>query len=173
MAEPIPAAWADVVLAVQSRLVAVLGWDGSRIGVVAEGAEDVPRLVGESDLLLISGGEQPREGFDGGGRYQDLRNRTLTVAPRTRCELDEPDRDLYRLTVASTGLLRLEDQIADALEGWTPQDADGNDIALPLVLGTLDRARRLRRNPTWAAGGVEFKTGYQRKYTLPEAPEAT
>jgi hypothetical protein len=164
------AACGEILLAIAARVVSTTGLDATRVLIAAVSSPwDVPHHGAAQDILLMPRGEVPEAPVDGGGRYVNLRKRTLEVAVRTRLQLDTAQTDKTRLTDDSLGHLALEDRVCDGLENWFPLDADtGDAIATPLAVGRLTGPAKDHRDATWVSTQFTVDFLYERDLTLPE-----
>jgi hypothetical protein len=135
--------------------------------------EEVDAPLGERDVLIQLGNELPLPGRDGGGRHVNRRKRNLKVAARTRLHLDEPERDLVRLTHATQGHLKMEDLLVDCLESFIPTSAAGDALAQPLLCGEISPAARgtfgSHKSPSarlmsWFPASVEYVRSLDRSW---------
>lgn len=160
----------EILLAIQARLVAATGFHTTRVIIAAvANPGDVPHQGAEQDILIMPRDESPEVAVDGGGRYVNLRKRTIEVAARTRLRLDTAQGDEIRLTDTSLGHLALEDLIADALENWFPLDGTtGDALCTDLDVGRCSRPTKDPKDPTWVSSGFTMTFQYLRNLTLPE-----
>jgi len=165
---PAPAAFlraniGPIVLLMQAQLVKSTNLDQSRIMIVAEDGETVPRYQGDQDILIRPMGEDEEEGMlEGSGRVDDRRKRQIYVYCRTRVYLDPADQDAIRLTDASLGHFALEDQVANALQIWAAQDALGNILSFPVFVKGPTSAEKMRDDPNWVCSHFTATVEYER-----------
>lgn len=180
MASPPPAvgqvrsSFRDILLALRSQILNSLGWDPTRVLVVADEEEDVPHLTGDQDVLIRPRGESPEAGvIDASGRVDNYRIRRATVFLRSRVLLDVVGDSVVRLTDQALGHTVLEDQICDAAEAFFALDnyqpggsGPGNlMLACPARVGPLSEARRSRKHKEWVVSSFEVEFQYVRNLT--------
>ena len=160
----IPSNVGPILLLLQVQLATWLNWSMRRIIITALPPEQVPHYNAEQDVLLAPKSERPDVGaIDGGGRYDNIRYRTLDLVARTRLFLDLTGRDPSRLTDTSLGHFALEDKIVDAVELFFTVDANQNCLALPMRVGTISEPRReARENNNWVYSTFNVEFEYQR-----------
>lgn len=166
MATVIRSQIADILLAIQARIMSVLNFPAERVILdTLEGAEDREVHFEAEQYVYIraeSYGNAP--GFDGMGRIWAPQRWRITCTLWTRSGLDEPPGAGVFLTAASVGHLRLMHQFLDALLGYQPTDT-GDDTGNWLVQQPMQSTsgtgpRRARTDATWGRSSMAFEVVY-------------
>lgn len=128
MPSPIPTTTGAVLLALQAQLV---GW--TAIGLTADRiffstVIDPPHTTGDREILLVPENEHVDLSSIGAGRVERRVVRYMRVVIRTRCGLDEGNRDTAWLNNATLGHYALEDAVIDALDTFLAVDGNGNAL---------------------------------------------
>lgn len=143
MPSPIPTTTGAVLLALQAQLVAstAIGLTADRIffSVVI----DPPHTTGDREILLVPGDERVDLSSMGAGRIERRVARAMRVVIRTRCGLDEGNRDTNWLNNATLGHYALEDAVIDALDTFLAVDGSSNALTFaPIVYKGLQAPTR-------------------------------
>lgn len=162
MASQIRSTFREILLLLREQIITVTSLDPSRVILTAR--EDVPHVSAEQDILLVPLDEVPdRENIAAAGRVCNYRTRKVKVVLRSRLVLDQVGQDFVHLTDASLGHLALEDAVCDALEIFTPEDADRNALtACPVRLEGLSRPQPERAAPEWITSSWDLSVEYLR-----------
>lgn len=174
----------QILLAIQTQLVSWLAtnldksWTVDRVILIARPQQKVPHLMGDQDVLLRVRGESPNANvIDAAGRYDNRRERKVTVTMRCRALLDITGQDGIRLTDQTLGLLTLEDTVLDALETFLVTDDLSNLIAAaPIRMGALSDPEfgGAENRGAWVSSSFDLEIPYERAVTqMPWPPKAT
>ncbi len=124
-----------ILLAIQARIMDVTELPASLVLLVATDAQDTPHFAGLQDVLIRPMEESRSPGYlEGTGRNDDMRNRKVNIYCRVVSFTDPAGQDATKLTDATTGLLQLEDQVANALQIFLASDAQQNALTLPMYV---------------------------------------
>lgn len=173
------ARFTDILLAIQAQVASWLEWDVSRVLIVARPEDKVPHLMGDQDVVLRVRNEIAINNvIDAAGRYDNRRERRITVLMRVRYLVDVTGQDSQRLTDETNGLLTLEDDVLDALETFLVTDADSNILtACPIRVGALTDPSfggTPNRHAGWISSSFDLSVPYERAVTqIPWPFEAT
>lgn len=174
MATVVPTSLDVIILAVQARLIASLGWPAERVLVMDPALFDALDLTPQADafLLLWPDTETPdRPIFVGAGRLDTRATERILVEVRTRTALDEPQSRLVWLTDSVQGLGHIacaRHPVLDALIGWLPSDAAGDALTTcPLAPANGQRPTGDRKRPEWGRSTLYFDVQYVLKLTVP------
>lgn len=145
------AACRESLLALAAQIATTVGLDPTAVSITLDQPRDVPLTTGNFDCLLIVGGESTwDDAFDGGGRVNDLRSRSIEVCCRSRSYSDVPHVDNTRLAGATFGHLAFEDAVYDAVQAFICVDGSGNALGCPTTIGTISKPQRLKQDePGW------------------------
>ncbi len=155
---------ADVLLGIRSGLVGINGWSVDQIVV---SLEPDPPYHAQADWYASvrpRGGGPVPDRFGAAGRFSAVVIRRVVVTVRSRCALDEADRDLAKLTDLNLGHLRNEHAVINLLDGYQPVDASGNWLLVEpmrLVPGGISDPRRLPKEPEWVESSTEYEVQFE------------
>lgn len=158
-----PTSLADVLLAIQARLVDWLGWDEARVLIDARTDADhdraAPTLAEQYVRLAVKARTPDDASVEGRGRVYPLARAMLSCTLRTRVLTDKATADRAALTADGRGHLRAEELIWDALTNFYPTDAEGNWlVAEPLK--PRQGASPLRPPKEWTQSVLDFQVSY-------------
>lgn len=126
----IPTELGTILLAVQARLMAVLGYPDERVIIDARTDRDHettgPTQAEQYVRLQVKNRNLVAETVEARGRIYPHMKATISCVVRTRVNLDEASSDESALTVASRGHLPVEHKVWDALICFQPVDEDDN-----------------------------------------------
>lgn len=118
--------FADILLAVVTRLVDYLDLDSGQVGVVLD--QEVAPYVGARDILVLGGHfTAAAQGADAGRTFFPSTH-DLHVVVRTRSHLDQADRSKVLLTDADLGHYRFVESVMLALHTFWPRDTNNQYI---------------------------------------------
>lgn len=161
--------FADIVTALQTRLIAAAVVPASNITIIAE--QQAPSFRRPYALYLRARGMNPDNSYyRGGGRREMVVSRIVDVVLQLRDASDSSDTDLFFLTKEKSGLFDLEESTANALlEPWFPIAPNGTAMVVrPLQLLRSDDPRRTANRPIFGDSFLSFDLTYQMLLTLPE-----
>jgi hypothetical protein len=158
----------SILFACRTQLALVTGLPADRILPIARRDQDVPKLVGDQDILLRF------RGFK--ADHQNHRDRhdcrllhRLHVTVRTRFEMDSPDKDTRWLTDADKGNVPAWLAVLDGLQGFMPEDDDGNTTVEPLCVLEGDDGEKDAKDPGWGEAVLVFGVLVEAPLTLRQA----
>lgn len=133
MAGVIATSFGTILLACKSRIVTELEVDETLVKIASRNPMDVPKYNGDKDVILKTGNfthSQPVYG--GAGRTCIRITRWFDAICRTRNYLDETQVDQSWLTDTDNelGYIAWEEQVALCLCGFTPTDANQNQLVV-------------------------------------------
>ncbi|MDE2105775.1 MAG: hypothetical protein KGL39_51600 [Patescibacteria group bacterium] len=165
---PIRASLKDILLLIQTQVVAITGLDISRVIITAKSPDQVLHAGATEDILLRVMGERPDTNqIDGAGRIVNNRLRTVQVVVRTKVALDPTGQDQVHLTDPTLGHFVLEDSVVDALEEFFPLDINGNLLtAVPVRIGPWGLPTPDREDDTWLSSTADLEIVYTRNLDL-------
>ncbi len=166
MATIIRSNMADILLAIQARIMSVLEFPEERVVLdTLEGAEDREIHFEAEQYVYVraeSYGNAP--GFEGMGRIYAPQRWRVTCTLWTRSALDPPPGAGIFLTAASIGHLRLMNKLLDALLAYQPTDdgtEDGNWLVeQPMQSTSGTGPRKARTDGTWGRSSMAFEVVY-------------
>lgn len=166
MARPQTSAYAPILAAVRDRLLGddCLGPDAYvEVSLTPRDAYNLETRyvsVRPSGVMTVPA--------DGGGRHYKRLRRLLHVTACTRVGVDAAGEEGAALTDAEQGHLYLEEVIVDALELWTPRDADGvNLLYEPMRL--VEESGDAERDPDLARDVIRSTLVFETRYAAPFA----
>lgn len=165
----VPTSLADVLLAIQARLVAWLAWDESRVLIDARSDHDHdltgPTVADQYLRLAVKARTPDDASIEGRGRVYPLLRASLSCTLRTRILTDKTTADRDALTAAAArGHLRVEELLWDALLLFHPEDADGNWL-LSEPIKPRSGAGPTRPPKGWTQSVIDFQVSLLWKLT--------
>ncbi len=138
---------------VEDQLVLVTGLDSTRVLITAMDPDETPHYGADKDVLVKLLGERPAgSAWEGSGRVDNRRVRTVRVTVRTRAYLDQFPADKARLLDMTVGHILLEDAAYDAMCWFMPTDQLNNVLAVGGECQHIEDCRR-ERPANKATGG--------------------
>lgn len=112
--------------------------------------------------------DRPDDGvYVGGERYDFREGQLFAVTIRTRCAIDQANRDGAWLTDTTKGHLILMHNVMDALVGFQPVDDDDNILTVaPISASKGARPRKDKQSAEWGESVRYFYFEYQLDLTL-------
>ena len=168
VSQPKRTSYAEIMLAVQARLVTVTGLPLVRVKLLASRAQ-MPYLQAEQMLFVRPGRWiSPRLQRDGEGRVAARVYRYMNILVVDRTALDSVDDDEIILTSSTYGIIPLEELVLDALDQYWPEDSDGNVLTFePMRMIAGQEEKKNASKPFWADAMHTFEIGHLPPYTNP------
>lgn len=151
--------FAEILLAIEARLVAFQVLPASRVFIVARSTSVMPNPVGPSDITLRPRGFIVDQDMAiAGGRYTTKLTRVVDVIIRLRSELDKAGSDKLFLTkdagqAEAVNYFALEEKAISALQiDADLKDVEGNVLVccpIRIVDGTTPDKNQMVQNPGW------------------------
>jgi len=159
----------EIMPVIKQRLIDEQTIGEDRIFMVAKDPRSVPHYQADQDILLWARlVAVDRSWADGSGRVATLLRRHLTVAVRTRLNIDPQSDDTSWITDATLGHYQLEESIPNAFEEWYPTDANGAPLTIE-VLQMIDgsepskppsSARGAEQTEDWGYTALRYELAY-------------
>ena len=166
-AQPKRTSYAEILLAVKARLVAVTLLPAVRVKILTNRSQ-VPHLQAEQMLFLRPGRWiSPRSQRDGEGRVAARVYRYMNLLVANRVALDTVDEDEIMLTSSTYGIIGLEELCQDALDQFWPEDSDQNVLTFEPMRHIAEQEERKTSRPFWCDCLQTYEVGYLPPFSSP------
>ncbi len=151
-----------ILLAIQAQIIAVTGWDQSRVVIDTETEEPEGQWQAEQLVFIRLGSQTPQRDFEGMGRIWAAMDVRLNCILWTRTALDEPPGYAIGITDPILGHQAAALAIKNSLDAFQPLDSAGNwMVQEPMRPGAIGATvRRTKEDWNWAKTSIGFDLIY-------------
>lgn len=162
MPQPIPTTITKILLNLQAKAVAFMGFPIERVNVYGGTGDDPPSYQGDQYLVIwAQDGRQLMQYGDGAGRLDTRFERRVSIKLRTRLMVDVPYDDTAWATDPNLGHLDTEHMLFDCFECYQVTDAQQNWLVdRPMRCKSVTGGQKDRKGPGWGESTVSADVTY-------------